>query len=195
MREVKPEEMKKYFKESIDFIELISNKKEIVETDLIDKDIESISKGTMFQNNKTSKHFVYLFSEKDKKLLREILQRSVIDICHISEADSFQLQSLILRLNLKIDKSIFDFETKSLNPGQLVKIIKKAEKKYLNKIKNDSIKAAIEALEADNKEITVENIHNQNSKLEKADIERYLKRLEAVKRARENNSKVKKAEA
>jgi len=190
MREIKQEEMKKYFKDSIDFIELISNKKEIIETGLIDKDIEAISKGTIFKNNKTPKPFVYLFSEKDKKLLKEILLRSISDTCHISEADTFQLQSLILRLNLKIDKSIFDFEARSLNPSELVKIIKKSEKKYLNKIKNDSIKAAIEALEADNKEIIVENIYNQDSTLDKADIERYTKRLEAVKRAREKNPKV-----
>jgi enoyl reductase-like protein len=138
--------------------------------------------------------FTYDFSENDKKSLKDILMRSVSSTVTLSsndlKADLYQLQALIFRLNLKIDKDIFDLESLKMNPNELIKILKKAEKKYLNKIKNDSIKKAIEVLEKDNKEVITENIHSLVPDIQKEDIDRYLKRLDSVKKARAKNSKV-----
>lgn len=181
-RPVSNEQMTKYYVEAIDFMKDLINFHDTGITHTIDKDIMSISEIGM----------KYTFTDKDIKELRVILERSHNNIMiQLSDkADSLMLESFIARIGMKVDKDKADFETNSIDPFFLLKAFEKAQKKFMNKVKNDSIKNAIAQLESDNKEVTAQSIA-AISNVAESDITKYLKRIDSVNKARENNPKVK----
>lgn len=119
-----------------------------------------------------------LVSEKDTKI--KLAER----------ANILQTEVFFLRAKIKVNTEIFDTKTRIVDPYAIVELVKSAMKKLTTKAKKELIQKAIEEI-GDNG-VTVDNIVSKitNKLVSVEDIERYLKRAEAVKTARENNSKV-----
>ncbi|MEV9527051.1 hypothetical protein AB0W38_00470 [Aliarcobacter butzleri] len=191
MIELSNEEIQNYFKEAIDFTERAMDFYLKSKENLIKRDIHILRGSIAAERNKMS--YAYEFSEKDLKVLEEILNRSLkeeVTITKAHRADMLLLESLILRLDLKVKSDLVDFRKNELNAVKLLDFLRKSEKKFMNQILNDKIKEAINKLEEENKEVNAESI-SIVANVDIKDCEKYLKKLESVNKARAANPKVK----
>lgn len=188
-RDISDIEMKSYFENGINFLKTLVLFHKKATKVLIEGDLKKLKKGTSSKEG----DFAYSFSEKDELKLIEILERSVTKKINVntSKADLLMIESYVLRLNLKIDPEIADFEKSKINPYLLLEVFEKEEKKFLKRVRNQFMNQAIKALEEEGKEASVENIHDIVQG-DKKDIESYLKRVSSLyNNARTKNSKVK----
>lgn len=182
-------EMKKYYVDSIEFMERIIKSHDTLYDKTIEDDIKYVAAGLFNKENVAVA--TYKFSEKDLESIKQIMLRSIDKkVLMTSKADMLMIESFVERVNLKIDLDIFNAETKRINPFALLTLFQKSEKKFLNKIKNDYMKEAIASLESEGKVVSAEAIA-AISEVSEIEATKYLKRLESVNKARSSNSKVK----
>ena len=128
------------------------------------------------------------------EVLREIEQKLVSEkdtkIKLAERANILQTEVFFLRAKLKVSSDIFNTETRIVDPYAIIELVESEMKKLTTKAKKELIQKAIEAL--GNTSITVDNVKSKivSKLVSTEDIQRYLKRAEAVKTARAKNSKV-----
>ena len=135
----------------------------------------------------------YSFSFKDSAALADILKRSYkpSDLVPIDKEDLMIIETYVVREKIKLDKEKVDFEKGLMDPFYVLAQLEKTQKKLENQIRKEAIQAAITKIELNQEEITAKAISDIAEGISEAEAEKYLKRLEAVNKARANNPKIK----